>query len=195
VRREGATLVLLVGGESRRMGFPKHRLRTSHGTLVEILQRRLSSLFIETLVVGRKLPVENKEGLRIVEDVLSVRGALVGIYSGLSEAKSDLCFILACDMPFVTVPLVSYLLSQASDVDVVVPVVRGYYEPLCAVYRRTAIEAIRTSLHGGELKVTGIYKRLRVLEVSQSEIERFDPELLSFVNLNTPRELELLARL
>jgi molybdopterin-guanine dinucleotide biosynthesis protein A len=177
------------------MGFPKHRLRTSHGTLVEILQRRLSSLFIETLVVGRKLPVENKEGLRIVEDVLSVRGALVGIYSGLSEAKSDLCFILACDMPFVTVPLVSYLLSQASDVDVVVPVVRGYYEPLCAVYRRTAIEAIRTSLHGGELKVTGIYKRLRVLEVSQSEIERFDPELLSFVNLNTPRELELLARL
>jgi molybdopterin-guanine dinucleotide biosynthesis protein A len=193
VRSEQATLILLTGGESRRMGFPKHRLRTSHGTLVELLQRRLSSLFAETLVVGRKLRVEDKKGLRTVEDVLSLRGPLVGIYSGLLAAKSDLCFVLACDMPFVTVQLVSYLLSQASGVDVVVPVVGSYYEPLCAVYRASSIPVIHEMLDRGDLKVASIYDRLAVKRVSEEDLGPLDADFPPFTNLNTPKELPLLS--
>jgi len=191
---EQATLILLAGGASTRMGRPKHLLPTPQGTLIEHLHRRLAPLFIETLVVGRGLRLTG-EGLRVVEDAFPRQSPLVGIYSGLLAAKSDLAFILACDMPFVNPELVAYLLSQASGVHIVVPVVNGYYEPLCAVYRRTAIPVIREALNRGTLKVTQIYDCLRLRTVTERKLKPFDPELASLINLNTPKELKLLAQL
>jgi molybdopterin-guanine dinucleotide biosynthesis protein A len=192
--RERATLILLAGGESKRMGQPKHLLSTPRGTVIDHLHARLSPIFSETLLVGRGLPHESP-GLRTVEDLYPVRSPLVGIYSGLAAAETDLCFVLACDMPFVRSRLVEDLLSRAFDADAVVPVVRGYHEPLCAVYRKSAIPVIATALANKEFKVTGIYKHLRLYAVPEEEIRVLDPDLSSFINLNTPRELPLLARL
>ena len=192
--REKATLILLAGGESKRMGQPKHLLPTSRGTMIDHLHERLSPIFSETLLVGRELPHELPE-LRMVEDLLPTRSPLVGIYSGLAAAQTDLCFVLACDMPFVRSRLVEELLSRAFDADVVVPIVHGYYEPLCAVYRKSAIPVIETALERNELKVTMIYEYLRLCVVPEEEIRVLDPDLSSFINLNTPHELPLLARL
>ena len=192
--REKATLILLAGGESKRMGQPKHLLSTSRGTVIDHLHERLSPIFSETLLVGRKLSHELPE-LRVVEDLHPARSPLVGIYSGLVAAQTDLCFVLACDMPFVRSRLVEELLSRAFDADVVVPIVRGYYEPLCAVYRKSAIPVIATALERNDLKVTKIYEYLRLCAVPEEEIRVFDPDLSSFINLNTPHELPLLARL
>ncbi len=192
--REKATLILLAGGESKRMGQPKHLLSTSRGTVIDHLHARLSTIFSETLLVGRGLSHE-APGLRTVEDLNPVRSPLVGIYSGLVAAQTDLCFVLACDMPFVRSKLVEDLLSRAFDADVVVPIVRGYFEPLCAVYRKSAIPVIATALERNELKVTRIYEYLCLCAVPEEEIRVFDPDLSSFINLNTPHELPLLAML
>jgi len=192
--REKATLILLAGGESKRMGQPKHLLSTSRGTVIDHLHARLSPIFSETLLVGRELSHELPE-LRMVEDLHPARSPLVGIYSGLVAAQTDLCFVLACDMPFVRSRLVEELLSRAFDADVVVPIVRGYFEPLCAVYRKSAIPVITAALERNELKVTMIYEYLRLCAVPEEEIRVLDPDLSSFINLNTPHELPLLARL
>ncbi len=193
--REKATLILLAGGESKRMGCPKHLLPTAPGmTLIEHLHRHLSSLFTETLVVGND-PGLQRMGVRTVEDLYPLRCPLVGIYSGLCAARTDLTFVVACDMPFVKPRLVRHLLSLAAEVDAAVPIVNGYYEPLCTAYRKSAIPVIQESLDLGTLKVTGIYEHLRVREVSEHIVRQIDPELSSFVNLNTPRRLELLSRL
>jgi molybdopterin-guanine dinucleotide biosynthesis protein A len=192
--REKASLILLAGGESKRMGQPKHLLPTSRGTVIDHLHERLSSIFSETLLVGRELSHELPK-LRTVEDLHPARSPLVGIYSGLAAAQTDLCFVLACDMPFVRSRLVEELLSRAFDADVVVPIVRGYYEPLCAVYRKSAIPVIATALERNDLKVTKIYEYLRLCAVPEEEIRVLDPDLSSFINLNTPHELPLLARL
>ena len=192
--REKTTLILLAGGESKRMGQPKHLLSTSCGTVIDHLHARLSPIFSEALLVGRGLSHE-APGLRTVEDIHPVRSPLVGIYSGLAAAQTDLCFILACDMPFVRSRLVEDLLSRAFDADVVVPIVRGYFEPLCAVYRKSAIQVITTALQRNELKVTNIYEYLRIRTVPEEEVRMVDPDLSSFINLNTPHELPLLARL
>lgn len=192
--REKATLILLAGGESKRMGQPKHLLSTSRGTIIDHLHACLSPSFSETLLVGRELSHELPK-LRMVEDLHPARSPLVGIYSGLAAAQTDLCFVLACDMPFVRSRLVEELLSRAFDADVVVPVVRGYYEPLCAIYRKSAIPVIATALERNDLKVTKIYEYLRLCAVPEEEIRVLDPDLSSFINLNTPHELPLLARL
>jgi len=39
------------------------------------------------------------------------------------------------------------------------------------------------------LKVAGFYTEVRVRQVGDEEIDRFDPNRCSFVNVNTPEEL------
>ena len=192
--KQEATLIILAGGESSRMGLPKHLLPTSGGTVIGHLIAKLSSLFVETLVVGGGLQLAG-EGFRTVEDARPEQCPLVGIYSGLCAAKTDLAFVLACDLPFVKPELVQHLLSCAHEADIVVPIVNGYYEPLCAVYRRTANPVIQETLDQGARKITEIYDHLRLCKVPETDIRRFDPELSSFVNLNTPGDLELLSSL
>ena len=192
--KQEATLIILAGGESSRMGRPKHLLPTPHGTLIDHLVKELSPMFAEVLVVGRNLTL-SRPGIRTVDDARPEQCPLVGIYSGLRAAKTNLCFVLACDLPFVKPELVQYLLSCAACVDIVVPIVNGYYEPLCAAYRRTAIPVIQETLDRGALKITEIYDRLYLTKVSEPDIRRFDPELSSFANLNTPKQLRLLAQL
>jgi len=192
---EDTTLIILAGGESRRMEKPKHLLLTASGkTLIENLHQRLSPIFTDSIVVGND-PHLTRFGIRTVRDLYPLRSPLVGIYSGLIAASSELCFVVACDMPFISRKLIQRLLSCASASDVAVPVVDGYYEPLCAAYRRGTIPTIRAALDRGILKVTDIYKHLRVQELGEHIIRGIDPELSSFINLNTPRELSLLKHL
>jgi len=191
---EHATLIVLAGGESKRMGRPKHLLPApSGGTILEPLIAKLSPLFTERLIVGRNL-MPPGDSVRVVEDIRHSHSPLVGIYSGLLAAKTDLAFVIACDMPFVRSSLVEHILSRSCGVDVCVPLVNGYYEPLCAAYRRTAIPVIATAIARRVFKVTATYEHLHLRTIPEEEIRRFDKDLISFTNLNAPHQLELLAR-
>lgn len=182
--REPATLIILAGGESKRMGFPKHELSIDDRDVLTHLHARLGSLFVETVVVGRNVS-SIPNGVRIVEDRYDERGAFVGIHGGLAAARTDLAFIVACDMPYVEPSLVEYVLSRSHGADVVVPVVRGYYEPLCAAYRATCIKPMEELIESGDLKIAGLYPHVRVHEVLEQAVLRFDPSLRSIVNLNS----------
>ena len=189
-----ASLIILAGGDSRRMGRPKHLLPTSRGTILEHLAQRLSPLFGEILLVGRD-PAGIPDEMRFVEDLRPERSPLVGVYSGLQAAENDVCFVTGCDMPFIVPQLVQLLLEHADGVDVVVPLIGGFYEPLFSIYHRTCVTAIECALDNGRLKVTSIYPELRIREIAEAAVRSIDPDLVSFINLNTPKQLSLLARL
>ena len=193
--KENASLIILAGGQSKRMGQPKHLLSSPRGrTVMEHLVEKLSPLFTETLVVGRD-PLPFTRGIRVVKDVHPVHSPLVGIYSGLLASKTDLTFVVACDMPFVQPPLVARLLAKALTADISVPIINGYYEPLCAAYRRTAIPAIAEAIARDIFKVTSIYEHLRLSTLSEEDVKRFDKDLVSFTNLNVPQQLDLLEQI
>ena len=181
--REPATLIILAGGESKRMGFPKHRLIVDGERVIDRLHQRLGPLFAGTIVVGRD--IENlPPSVRLVGDLYDVRAALVGIHAGLLASTTDLCFVVACDMPHVEPRLGEFLLEQSAGFDVVIPVARSYYEPLCAVYRRTCLEPIEQLITGGVLKVSELYRFVDVCEALEDQVLEHDPELQSFENLN-----------
>lgn len=182
------TLVVLVGGESSRMGTPKHLLPLPGGTILDRILDRLGGMFGDVIVAGRGLRTM-REGARIVDDVRSERCPLVGILSGLQASRTSFSFVIACDMPFVEPSLVELLSSKAGwGVDVVVPVVGGFYEPLCAVYGRAVTGAMAESLDSGRTKTTSFFASARLAEVGEDEIRSVDPGLSSFVNLNTPAD-------
>jgi len=184
VSREPATLIILAGGEAKRMGFPKHQLIVDGMRVLDELQNRLAHLFVETIVAGRDV-ANPPPGVRVAKDRFAVRSPLVGIHAGLTASLTNLTFVVACDMPYVEPSLVEYLLSRSESVNAVVPIVRSYYEPLCAVYRRTCLEPIERLIGEGMLKVSELYRLVRVQEISEKQLRQHDSELQSFVNLNT----------
>lgn len=185
-----ASLIILAGGESRRMGFPKPLLLVNRKSLIEIIIERLKDLFSEIIVVGKGEQRSYGKEFIFVEDLYDQRSPLVGIYSGLKTSKNQLNFVVACDMPFVNKNLVKYMVGNAGDYDVVVPVVRGYYEPLHAVYTKNTVNVIEEQIERENLKVTSIYDRVNVKEIPEKIVKKYDPELMSFINLNTPKDLK-----
>jgi molybdopterin-guanine dinucleotide biosynthesis protein A len=188
MRIRSTSLVILAGGQSIRMGFPKHLLPAIGGTITDYIINRLGHLFPEVIVVGRGIK-STRPDVRVVEDVRQTRTPLVGILSGLLSANTPSVFVIGCDMPFVRKRLIYCITSKEGAVyDVVIPVVRGYYEPLCALYSSSAVPVITQYLNSGGSRVTGFFGSAAVFGINEREVRQVDPALVSFINMNTPRD-------
>jgi len=174
------------------MGFPKHRIRIGDRSILQHLIERLGGAFDEVLIVGAA-PTDLPSRVRCAEDLHPIRSPLAGIHSGLTAAAHDLSFVIGCDMPHVHPSLVKLLIGRSTGADVVVPRVGGFYEPLCAAYRRTALPAIERAIERRCHKITAVYEDLRVVEILEADVREADPELRSFININTRDQLTAIA--
>ena len=126
---------------------------------------------------------------RIAVDCFAGGGALGGIYTGLEAAGSDWALVAACDLPFISPPLLRYMAGRRDGVDAVAPVIGGRPEPTHALYSRRCLPAMRARLEAGQLKAAGFLEDVAVRYLDEAELRRYDPELLSFFNINYPRDL------
>jgi molybdopterin-guanine dinucleotide biosynthesis protein A len=127
---------------------------------------------------------------RLLSDERPGQGSLMGIYSGLKAIRHAYAVVVGCDMPFLQPPLLSYLLSLAPGYDVVVPVLRNLLEPLHAVYARSCLPLMDRVLEDGRRQIVAFFPQARIRMVNEQEIDRFDPEHRSFINVNTPQDWE-----
>jgi hypothetical protein len=81
-------------------------------------------------------------------------------------------------------------MSKISEYDVVVPYWEERYQPLHAVYRRSVLPLLEEQLSRGELRPVFLYEKVRTHKVGEAEIRRFDPEGLTFLNINTPQDYQ-----
>lgn len=129
-------------------------------------------------------------GLPVIPDVHPGRGAVGGIHAALRHAAQPLVLCVACDMPHISRGVVELLLASARpDDDALLPRIGGWPEPLLAVYRRTASAGFERAIAAGRLKVMHALAGLRVRFIDEGELRVADPDLRSFVNVNTPGEL------
>jgi molybdopterin-guanine dinucleotide biosynthesis protein A len=177
-----ATLLVLAGGQSRRMGRPKALLPVQGTTLVEWLVRRLEPSFQELLVAAGE-PAQLPPGLRsrFVADRRPGTGPLAGIEAGLAASKLPTLVAVACDMPHVTPAAAERMAAAAIGHDAAVPRFGARPEPACAAYRRGALEAISAALDQGRRKASEV---LGAIDVNW--LDDLEPAL--FTNLNTPDE-------
>jgi molybdenum cofactor guanylyltransferase len=96
--------------------------------------------------------------------------------------------LVACDMPYLSTPLLAYLLSLATEADVVIPQSERGYHPLCAVYTRACLNPAAVRLSDRRLKMRELVDSMRTRVVPVDEIRRFgDPDRL-LANVNTPAD-------
>jgi molybdopterin-guanine dinucleotide biosynthesis protein A len=191
------TVAILAGGRSSRMGTDKSFVRVlpERGPLIEHILAQVVGLGDEALIVTNQPDEYAYLGLPLFADVLPDKGALGGLYSALQAAQRRHILCIACDMPFIVRPLLDYLLSLRAEGVAVVPRLAGQPEPFRAIYQRDCQGTIRNALDAGRLRVTSIFSEMQVRYVDEAEINRFDPDHLSFVNVNTPADLEQAQRL
>ena len=186
-----SSAVILAGGRSSRLGQDKAFLEVNGQFLIERVIERLAQLVDEVIIVANDVErYANLEAL-VISDVYPGKGALGGIYSGLRAASGRHSLVVACDMPFLDVSLLRYMQGLGAQYDVVIPRMGKLTEALHAVYSRGCLPFIEQQLRAGDLRIIRFFPQVRVRYVDQEEMEVFDPEHLSFFNINSQADLDV----
>ena len=182
----------LAGGESRRMGKNKALLPWGEKALLDHTLFRLREVAARTpAILSGPEPRYADRGVPVFPDVVTEAGALGGVLTGLERLPPDADFglFLAVDLPLVSVELLKHLASRAREgIDAVVVFSPTGPEPLCAVYARTAIEAVRQSVDEGELKMTSFWRNVCVHAVYEGKVAEFGDPAVLLRNVNAPAD-------
>ena len=184
------TSIILAGGKSSRLKGGKALEFVGGKSLIQRVVERLALVSDQILIVGflAQLCLSSDYSVEYMADLYPGKGPLGGIYTGLAASKSLYNLVVACDMPFLNIELLRYMIKLSSGFDAVIPEVEGI-QPLHAVYCKSCLDGIRRRLEDNQLGVTYFLGTVNVRYVSQAECQRFDPQLLSFFNVNSQADL------
>ncbi len=191
--------MILAGGFSKRFGQDKALIELAGKPLILHVLDRLSKIVEQTVVVvGSEAQKETFEGLlncktNIVVDESEKQSPLIGASTGFQRVMDSYCLLLPCDTPFVSSPIVRFLFDLCVKKNAAIPRwPNGYIEPLHAVYYATsALAAATTALEDGKLDLRSMIAKLRDVQyVSTIVLKRMDSKLLTFLNVNTLKDLK-----
>jgi len=183
------------------MGTPKAALEWHGSTLLyrtaAVLARVVTGPVVAVAAPGQELP-ELPPGVQVVEDPVEGLGPMQGIATGLDAVAdhAQAAFVCSTDMPFLHPAFLRRVLDglDVPEIDVVLPVARGFRQPLAAGYRTALAGLIGSLLADGVLRPGMLFHRCRVEELSDAalladaNLARFDPELDSVMNVNAPED-------
>ncbi|MFA7352327.1 MAG: molybdenum cofactor guanylyltransferase [Dehalococcoidales bacterium] len=183
--------ILLAGGKSSRLGTDKAKVKLDgESVMIQAIAEKLSGLSEDIVVStnGRRyeditIPV------RWAIDVRPGAGSLMGLYSGLLAAKHDYAIAVACDMPFINIELLKYMISLPRDYDALLPKIGEQTEQLHSIYSKNCLPKMGKYLNSGHLKITSFMDEIDVKYVDEDIINKYDPRHLSFFNVNTAQQL------
>jgi molybdopterin-guanine dinucleotide biosynthesis protein A len=192
------TSIILAGGKSSRLGQSKALQIIGGKSLIQWVVDRLAILSTEIIIAtahGEAIPCSSAVKIKTVADIYPGKGPLVGIYSGLTASSSSRAIVVGCDTPFLSVSLLEYMTQFSPTFDVVVPRIEKKVEPLCAVYSKNCVAPILELLKQDELGISKLFSMVKVKYVGEDKINSFDPEHLSFFNINSQDDLERAKKL
>ncbi len=191
--------IVLAGGRSSRLGRNKIQLTVGKKSLLQWVLYGISFLKGEVIIVtSGKESFPRLTGYprhKVVTDIYPGRGPLGGIFTGLTASNSLYNLIVACDLPFLNQALLSYMIQLAAGFDLVIPRLGDMVEPLHAVYSKDCLAPIERMIREDNLSVNRLLSLVRVRYVNTDEIDKFDPNHLSFFNVNTQADLEMAREL
>jgi molybdopterin-guanine dinucleotide biosynthesis protein A len=190
--------VVLCGGKSSRMGFPKAMLPFGPERMLERVVRILSETVQPIVVVAapqQELPTLEDQ-VAVVRDRREGRGPLEGLAAGLTAMQEnaisadaiEAAYATSCDVPLLTGAFVRRMLELAEGHDIAVPYVGGFHHPLAAVYKTSMLPAIERLLAQDRLRPVFLFEEARTRMVTEDELREVDPQLNSLRNLNHPAD-------
>lgn len=195
----GVAGIILVGGRSRRMGQDK-ALLTLPGTDEQPFVVRLANLLVplcaEVLLVARDpasaqayTSLAPHPAWRLIYDQIPGEGPLMGIASGLRALTCSHALVVAVDLPCVQPALLAWLAAFPLTSELLIPQVSNIPQVLLARYPRSVLPVVETCLREGRRDPRVLLERAPVRLLTEKLLCTIDPDLRSFVNVNTPEDL------
>ncbi len=204
--------LVLAGGKGSRLGYQEKALIDINGRpLIAAVIRSLEKA-VDTIIISVRDKSQGKllesalAGLmsssshleyRFAYDAYKDTGPLAGILSGLLICEDEYCFIAACDMPFINENVVKILFRECVNYDAAIPRWdNGLLEPLHAAYRcRPMIRETQKAIKSGETIILAPVFKLSVNYIPVDEIKTIDPDLRTFMNINTYEDIQRLSKI
>jgi molybdopterin-guanine dinucleotide biosynthesis protein A len=189
-----AIVAVLAGGRGDRLGGGKPSVAFAGSPLICHPLRAAAGAGLEAIVLAKRSTPLPALRSRVLYEPDEPRHPLRGLVTALSFAAAlphaPAVIALACDMPFVTGPLLAWLAALDGAV---VASIAGSTQPLLGRYPVDALPLLERAL----LDVASLRSALAALApaiVDESELSRFgDPARLCF-NVNDPRDLRVASR-
>lgn len=181
--------MLLTGGAGTRMGREKSGVMLGEFSLVDHVLMGLPS-GVEVIVVGPELRRPPRP-VTCTRESAQGGGPVAGLAAGLDLVTTEIVGVIATDMPFAGGLLEALSHSIPPGSDALIPVdATGHLQPLCAVYRVTALRTALLAL--GALPGTSMRSLLAHLVVAEATCTAldasFDKETL--FDIDTPSDLD-----
>ena len=213
--------ILLAAGKSSRM-WPLAQKKNK--CMLEFLGKPLISYQIETIEKFHKdiyLVAHSQEQVQTYKikieigniknfflddvDLISneeLRTPMIGIYTAFKELDKlgyERAFILSCDAPLIKYDVIDLLIKQSEGFNLCIPRWNnGFLEPLFAIYPvKKSLQTSKESIQTQKYKLTEILdKTWKINYISvEDEIKPIDDNLISFVNINGPIDVEKLMKI
>ncbi|MCY3737581.1 MAG: molybdenum cofactor guanylyltransferase [Gemmatimonadaceae bacterium] len=192
-------VAVLVGGRSRRMGGrAKAALPLGGRTVLERVLHEADGLGCPVgLVAGREAAADGDElarllerlGRPVVRDLHADAGPLGGLEAAFAATGAGRVLLLACDLPFLTLPFLSWLVSQDSGIQALVPSEEDdRCHPLCAVYPASCRGELRNRIEARRLRVHDFVRAIGARLLPRPQWQRFDADGRLLANLNEPAD-------
>ena len=184
--KKNITAIILAGGKSTRMKTEKGLIYFGNKPLIEHVIESVKKI-TDSIIIITQNPAYEKFGFPCFADVLKDKGALGGIYSGLTHSSTQKNLIVGCDMPFLSENLLTSLVNNCGDEDVLLVSHRNKAEPLCSIYDKNCVAHIRPLLEQNQLKITSALEGLKTRVISFDNEDWFTGN--EFTNINSIDEL------
>ena len=181
--------IVLAGGRNTRMGGADKAFLTVAGqTVFQRTLRLLQGCFPQVVVVSNRPEKYASFDVEVTIDEFPGRGPLAGIHAGLGLLTRPYAFVVACDMPFLRLEPISFLVERIAGQEALIPCWDGDIEPLHAVYATGLRPQIADALHRGVSAIREFLPCVRAEYVAESVMRRVTGAEESFRNVNTPEE-------
>ncbi|MBR3771690.1 MAG: molybdenum cofactor guanylyltransferase [Clostridium sp.] len=191
------SILILAGGKSSRMDYKdKACLPLGNDTFLSSLYKRLKP-YTEQIIISEGKMTRRDYGadfanVCFVRDIYEDCGPLGGLYTGLKECRNDLCFVAACDMPYLEYALYEYLFGFVTDeVDAVIPLLEGRKQPLAGIYKKRLEPKVKEQLDSKDNTMKHFLDTISVKYVEVGDQERYRAMLQ---NINTTEEYKELKK-
>ena len=184
-----ATVVLLAGGKSRRMGTDKLLLPQREGTVLDQAVRRFSAVFDRVCVSVAKADSYPEIRAEHVVDEYPGCGPMAGVHAGLKRCGDDGVFVAAADLPLSDPGAALRIIERCpADAEICVPTgPDGRPEPLFGYYRASVLPRAEELLRAGKYRMRDLLAACVTRFLTPEETEDI-LDAAGFANMNTPED-------
>ncbi len=187
-------IAILAGGKSRRMGRDKSFVEFAGAPMIQWVVSAVAQCSGRGIIIANEPGKYSRFGLPVYPDIIPGMGPLSGLHTAFTVTGADRVMIAPCDSPLVSPEVIKYILNYPDGgADAVIPFVEGREQGMLGVYSRGAVDGFEERIASASMMFDEFRLSLNRIFIREDELRTVEPDLRTFLNMNTPGDLQSAA--